>query len=416
MEDVKVKVIHWKYVPENDFLVQYSSPYHTVLTCTEPLINDLNSNKKFIGETSLKFTREQIICGNESYPESAISDPIADIEVWNEWKTGIRVFPYEGMYKPFNINNQEPKTASTTTIGVLGEIISGFVAEALINSEILVRNIHRWPDFILLDENKQFVFFEAKATFQKPDNNADYQIFHVPTLRDFLRDAFAQINADPRIRVLGGFAKLISVKPEFIVEFEIVEVNAPDARIDGYISAGIPEAVAENITSRIINEVIEEASLKIEKEIQYGLIGNNANEKNKRFKEIVRNISKSRIKDFKLKLGLNITDNKAFEQISASINNMVQSEVNFNSLMSKRRNVNLFNTITEPIDSIVFNGLKYNFIRSVGTSKLYTTFHSDSKSKSDASWNRLIENSTKPYLSQEGYKVWKCGGALYLLK
>ena len=60
-------------------------------------------------ELTLQFTRSQIICANEVFPEAVSADPLADLEIWDEWQQNIRRFPYPGLYSPLGIVEQASK-------------------------------------------------------------------------------------------------------------------------------------------------------------------------------------------------------------------------------------------------------------------------------------------------------------------
>jgi hypothetical protein len=50
--------------------------------------------------TDIAFTRNQIFCANEVFPEAVSADPLADLEIWHEWRQSIRRFPYPGLFSP----------------------------------------------------------------------------------------------------------------------------------------------------------------------------------------------------------------------------------------------------------------------------------------------------------------------------
>ena len=64
-----------------------------------------------------------LLAGNEAYPESAIADPITDLRVWYDWRSGVRKFPYPGSYEPLEIRKHRGKIPSAGVIGVVGEIL-----------------------------------------------------------------------------------------------------------------------------------------------------------------------------------------------------------------------------------------------------------------------------------------------------
>jgi hypothetical protein len=90
-----------------------------------------------------------LLAGNEAYPEAAIADPVSDLLVWHDWRTGRRRFPYPGTYAPLDMRGQGKKVAASTMIGVFGEIMTGIYAQSGIGISRIARVIGRWPDLIM---------------------------------------------------------------------------------------------------------------------------------------------------------------------------------------------------------------------------------------------------------------------------
>lgn len=96
--------------------------------------------------TDIAFTRNQIFCANEVFPEAVSADPLADLEIWHEWRQSIRRFPYPGLFSPLAIAAQNGKTTNPTSVGVIGEIFAGILSQAYIAPWVVVRPIE---DFLI---------------------------------------------------------------------------------------------------------------------------------------------------------------------------------------------------------------------------------------------------------------------------
>jgi hypothetical protein len=68
----------------------------------------------------LDFSAAQIRSGNEAFAEAAVANPIADLEIWDEWRSGTRSFPYADRYSRLVITRQDEKTSSPSSVGVIG--------------------------------------------------------------------------------------------------------------------------------------------------------------------------------------------------------------------------------------------------------------------------------------------------------
>ena len=179
--------------------------------------------------------RDQLLVSNHAYPEAAVVDPVADLELWEEWRLGIREFPYLGQYAPLGLFRQGTQTSSPSSVGVIGEVLAGLISESLVAPTILVRLIRRWPDFIMHSRTWNgrniFAFVESKA--MGPDSDIDRHCFHKrippPLFWDAAVAAIQQLNADALVEVWGAFTWIRSIVPfEAVVTF--IRFVAPDER------------------------------------------------------------------------------------------------------------------------------------------------------------------------------------------
>src|ERR1041385_3236587 len=161
---IDVNFEHWRLALPDALLVRYGSPHFDPSTAGKELAKYAIGQVSKISSHSTNFHNEQILCANEAFPEAAVADPLADLDVWDEWRSGIRCFPYPGRFSRLGITSQEGKTSSPSSVGVLGEIMAGLYSQAAISPWIIVRVIRRWPDFIFyLSMSDKYAFVESKA-------------------------------------------------------------------------------------------------------------------------------------------------------------------------------------------------------------------------------------------------------------
>jgi hypothetical protein len=206
---ISVSFQHWCHVFSDKALIRYGSPHFDRHSAGQALRQEVASIASRVEDVSLRFPAEAILCANESFPEAAVADPLADLEIWDEWSTGIRSFPYPGKYGRVGIQTQERKTASTASVGVIGEIMAGLFAQQGVAPWVLVRVIQKWPDFIFAEQDGRYAFVEAKASAQTLPSSPDLLGRVAPALLDeCLVEAVQQLNADRYVRVWGAFTQI----------------------------------------------------------------------------------------------------------------------------------------------------------------------------------------------------------------
>lgn len=248
-----IKLFHYPLVCDDETLTQYGSRYFGKAEARKRLVAWALSNAGHpLSTVSLRFDPAQLICANEVFPEAALADPIADLEVWDEWRTGLRRFPHPGIYSRLEIQRQDTKTSATSSVGVLGEIFTGLLSQAFIAPMMTVRPIHRWPDFILFAPDGRYAFVESKASV-KLDEPVVAGIRGVgpELLGEGLVDAVQEINAEPRVKVWLSFSQITNISP-LRVQVTMVELSAPDSR-QSMSPPQLPAAVLEGLTDRILD-------------------------------------------------------------------------------------------------------------------------------------------------------------------
>ena len=214
MRDIDVNFVHWRCELPDGALSRYGSPHFDRKSAGEALVGILDMGCQELYSSDFRFAEDQIISANEAFPEAAVADPVADLEIWEEWNSGIRTFPYPGKYSGLGVTSQPGKTAATTSVGVIGEIMAGLFAQAGIAPWILVRPVRRWPDFILRTGDRSYAFVESKATADPAEKrNLFRERIPCRLLWDCLIDAVHQLNADPNVTVWGAFTRIRQVTP-----------------------------------------------------------------------------------------------------------------------------------------------------------------------------------------------------------
>jgi hypothetical protein len=167
---IEISFEHWCYTFTEEMLIKYGSRYFPRKDAGAQYVRDIDQRSERVSSLNLEFSEKQIRSGNEAFAEAAVADPIADLEVWDEWRSGTRYFPYQGRYSRLGIIRQDDKTSSPSSVGVIGEIMAGFFAQAGVSPWVLVRVVRRWPDFIFSDRDATYSFVESKAFTSEPSD------------------------------------------------------------------------------------------------------------------------------------------------------------------------------------------------------------------------------------------------------
>jgi len=253
MNNAEVDFQHYKLLFSDEVLSRFGSRYFGKAEVRKKLY--FWALKNAIGPLfrhNLVFSAPQLRCANDVFPEAALADPVADLEVWDEWRTGLRRFPYPGLYTRLGISNQEHKTSAASSVGVLGEILAGLLTQSFITPLVTVRPIRHWPDFILLTKDGRYAFVESKASAE-PDTPTMQGIKGISQelLGEGLADTVQELNADPSLCVWLAFTHVISVQP-LIVKVTMLETEAPTTR-QKLAPMRVPDAVLEGLAARVLD-------------------------------------------------------------------------------------------------------------------------------------------------------------------
>jgi hypothetical protein len=437
-----IEYVHYKHIFSEQEMKRFGSQYYSSKERGEALLELFSKCVKTpIFETNKDLEYDYLMCANEAFPEAALSDPFADLEVWSDWKSGFRSFPYAGTYAPLNIEKQETKTVSTSSIGVIGEILSGIYIQNIIAPHILLRNINRWPDFITINSGlKRFSFVESKATtatYEK-ENNAHQAIYYknIPPnlLTEFFDKTNIQLNADPGLNIYGVFTLLKSIKPSFKYQCIIIEISAPDDLYTARRSLLLPDVVIKGVsdravqktllTSKYYNEIFEKPTKDKLKLIQEKLIEESCFNIEEVFTDsfglgtfqILINDNKILFQD-KIRQNIEklVSDKRKIEIESAFSYSKVHGlSINSNMISISQKNDEYFDG-----QSIEINNHSFQKIRSIGGRSIY--YSELTKEENDylvSNWMQKVDIATKPFWdpSDENPPVYRCGGGLYCIK
>jgi hypothetical protein len=258
---INVDFEHWQYTFPDDLLVKYGSPFFSQNDAGWAYTHHIHDHATRRTPQFLTFTEHQIVAGNEAFPENAVADPIADLEVWDEWKQGTRYFPYPGRYSKLGITHQEQKTSCPASVGVLGEIMAGFFGQAGVSPWILVRVVRHWPDFIFSHSDRTYSFVESKAFATNASGDTGLRARTLDAhLVEGAFHAAQQLNCDSFGRVWYCITQIRGVTPLDLV-VTLLELRVSDARKVAQTIRTMPAVVAEGLAERAVNQAAAKIGL-----------------------------------------------------------------------------------------------------------------------------------------------------------
>jgi hypothetical protein len=259
-QDISVNFEHWTCALNSAELRKWGSPHFDRKTVGEAIGRIFRSRGARSGRGPLTISRDLVAVCNHAYPEAAIVDPLADVELWEEWRLGVREFPYLGRFAPLGIFQQGGKTSSTSSIGVLGEALAGRFAESMIGPTVLVRVVRHWPDFILHAPGTpgRFAFVESKAVGPDGALRLSECGGRVPGTQfsELAEQVVRQLNADPFVDIWGAFTVIRSISPHLDIDFTFVQFSAADDKKSEARRAGIPAPVLSGLAERSVGAAV----------------------------------------------------------------------------------------------------------------------------------------------------------------
>ena len=262
MTNIQVDFNWYEHTFDDSTLMKYGSPHFSSKDAGDILSEIVNTGKSTVVEGKfLDFQRAQIICANEVFPEAAVADPIADLEVWNEWRSGVRTFPYPGQYSRLGLWKQESKTPSNISTGVMGEIMTGLFGQSVVAPWTLVRVVGRWPDFIFYTGDGCYAFVESKA-FIDAKSALPLEAVDGRVLGDGLVKAVVQLNADPFVRVWYCFTQICEISPTMRLRVTLLKLDAPGRKRESLTCRVLPDVIVRSLARQAIEHAVANPELE----------------------------------------------------------------------------------------------------------------------------------------------------------
>jgi hypothetical protein len=268
---IDVSFEHWRFTFPDALLARYGSPHYSRKEAGNEYAHAISSSAVRAASIEVQFHEAQILCGNEAFPEAAVADPVADLEVWDEWGSGKRYFPYPGRYSKLGITHRDDKTSSPSSVGVVGEILTGFFAQAGVSPWVLVRVVRRWPDFIFSHRNGTYSFVESKAFTGDPEGSTGLRARVLDGLLvEGAVQAAQQLNSDPFGRVWCSFTRIRRREDITPMRFEVtfLELSVSDQRRASQVVRVMPASVAEGLAERAVNQAAARLEMRSIADIQ----------------------------------------------------------------------------------------------------------------------------------------------------
>ncbi len=402
MESIHVELQHWKHIFPNETLIRYGSPHYSSQDARKVLNSQIFSSANKESEHALDFDRDQIICGNEAFPEAAAADPLADLEVWDEWQSGVRAFPYTGKYSRLGITTQTGKISNPSSVGVIGEIIAGIFAQSFISPWVLVRVNRRWPDFIFY-ENKhdRYSFVESKAFTNMRGDNLKSRVPN-SLLGDCLIDAVRQLNADAMVKVWYSFTSIITVDP-MTFQVTLLELDIPETRLKTLTLKMMPEPVVSSLVVRAIEKAALTFPESVLEESFHPTAKNWRQREDAEYK--LAKAAEDEIEELLIGAGPEAALSTARQQIQSEIQVRIPKLRIFEGEGEGKR-----------LRAAKMRGAEgvLRRVRPLADSFLYIAdLPEEARQKADRNWSPSIPSALMPWKEIDGIKLWRCGGAVF---
>lgn len=403
---IEVDFRSFEHTISEDLMIRYGSPYFDRKTAGQVLAQDLLEKAVRTHSESFQFDRAQIICANEAFPETAVADALADLEIWNSWSSGLRIFPYPGKFSRLGLTHQEGKTASNTATGVIGEIFAGLFGQAGISPEVLVRNVLHWPDFIhnYTGKDQIYSFIEAKAFTNATLGEELEKRVRDSLLYEFLENCVSQLNSDPFLEIWGSFTGIVRISPGFMLTQTMIRVMPDQKKRDSAKKRLLPEALVSGLADR----AIATAALGMEKDFDPGDKDLQTNQSIKR-REIDKKLYLLTTKSLEAILAESAV-HVAVQASSQILQDCIRKKI-ANLNYSEIQGATSFFDIKTKVPEMTFST-----IRRAGSEVIYAAcmdLVTDSNLK--RTWKRDWGNANQPVGILEKHPIWLCGGSLYCL-
>jgi hypothetical protein len=362
-------------------------------------------NARRAASFTIAFDQNLILAANEVFPEAAVCDPLADLEVWDEWRSGVRSFPYPGRYGRLGIRRQDAKTNSSSSTGVLGEIMAGLFAQSGIAPWVLVRVIRRWPDFIMYLRGGRYAFVEAKA-YTREMIGRKISALRIPDglLGECVVDAVQQLNSDPFVQVWGAFTYIEQITP-MRLQVIFLELDVGDDRRKGVQYRVLPDAVSNGIAERALRgavTLVEERDLELLRNA-----GRRPNqEERRRLEKVMVPIAMQALEDLLVEEEVRTAVLASRQTIEAAVRRLMRTvtipEHGEGKRMFSARERASRGTLSYVRDV----GVQSLFVGEVGRHEYFSI---------SANWESNWSNANKEWKKVGTVDIWRCGGALLAL-
>lgn len=413
-EQVKVSFQHWRHQVASTDLTKYGSPHFSQETAGRALTKAVFFGADLADRhDDVEFDPAHILCANEAFPESAIADPLADLEVWDQWRSGNRAFPYPGRFSRLGIRRQERKVSSTSSLGVLGEVMAGVYAQAGIAPNVLVRCVRRWPDFIFHTGGGHYAFVEAKAFASALDPSGGLPGRIQPSvLAECMVDAVHQLNADPVITVWFAFTYVVSVRPVRL-KVTFLEVDADPAHHRSVTARVLPTPVLEHIAECAVELAVEE--LDRARPVLRGCEEGPWDEEDAdSLRAKIVALADKHIEGLVIDIGLEQAVTQSRKAVEDQIRHQARkvakglTSSNGDSGTGREQSGGFWAT------SAAGAGGQLERIRSAATRDVVRRYLSpEEQTRVTNEWTRDWGSAPKPFSSTDGVALWRCGGALF---
>jgi hypothetical protein len=400
MEPVQVYFEHLRYQFPDEQLIRYGSPYFDTRTAGLDLIRFFRSDVVKVCDHAMTFDSRHLLSANEAFPEAALSDPLSDLVVWDDWRAGLRAFPYPGTYSKLGITQQDSKTSACTSVGVLGEIMAGVFSQAGISPWVLVRVIRHWPDFIFALKNNRYAFVESKA-FTSGDEKTSTHGIPNGLLGECLVASVQQLNADPYVQVWSAFTNVRHIAP-LTLHVIFLELDTNDNRRTSLPVRVLPDVIVNGIAERALNTSLHRVD---DDYVRFLVEGGPkpSKEERRKFELALVSAAMQEVESMLMDQELKVVMLQSRELIERRLARLAKKARPRDGIKSRR----LFGILGESAPE----GLAR--VRSLGPGSVYASkLTTHDYVGVTTTWTKDWERANENWARVDDVPVWRCGGAL----